>query len=95
MGVEDAAEVRAVESASDGVDVWSDAVESHAPDHLLVMVHGILGRYATNAVSHLSCFRKEGFYDYLLNGLGKDVMLTKRQSPGFPSPSVLRNGEPF
>jgi hypothetical protein len=73
MGGEDAAEVRAVESASDGVDVWSDAVESHAPDHLLVMVHGILGRYATNAVSHLPCFRKEGFYDYLLNGLRKDV----------------------
>ncbi|KAK3121009.1 hypothetical protein QOZ80_8BG0644630 [Eleusine coracana subsp. coracana] len=54
MGGEDAAAaVRAEESASGGVDVWSDAVESHAPDHLLVMVHGILGsqqdwQYAAN-----------------------------------------------
>ncbi|TVU02687.1 hypothetical protein EJB05_51801, partial [Eragrostis curvula] len=52
MGGEDAA-VRAEESASGGVDVWSDAVSSHAPDHLLVMVHGILGsqqdwQYAAN-----------------------------------------------
>jgi hypothetical protein len=47
MGGEDdaaAAAVRAEESVSGGVDVWSDAVSSHDPDHLLVMVHGILGR---------------------------------------------------
>lgn len=46
MGGEDgeAAAVRTEESVSGGVDVWSDAVSSHAPDHLLVMVHGILGR---------------------------------------------------
>jgi hypothetical protein len=36
--------LRREESVSGGVDVWSDAVSSHAPDHLLVMVHGILGR---------------------------------------------------
>ena len=36
--------LRAEESASGGVDVWSDAVSFHAPDHLLVMIHGILGR---------------------------------------------------
>lgn len=41
-----AAAVRAEESVSGGVDVWSDAVSSHAPDHLLVMVHGILGSTA-------------------------------------------------
>ncbi|KAG8086779.1 hypothetical protein GUJ93_ZPchr0010g7631 [Zizania palustris] len=39
--------------SSGDVDVWSDAVSSHAPDHLLVMVHGILGstadwQYAAN-----------------------------------------------
>jgi hypothetical protein len=38
--------LRREESVSGGVDVWSDAVSSHAPDHLLVMVHGILGRCA-------------------------------------------------
>ena len=38
--------LRTEESLSGGVDVWSDAVSSHAPDHLLVMVHGILGRSA-------------------------------------------------
>ncbi|TVU43377.1 hypothetical protein EJB05_09843, partial [Eragrostis curvula] len=53
MGGEDATAVRAEESASGGVDVWSDAVSSHTPDHLLVMVHGILGsqqdwQYAAN-----------------------------------------------
>jgi hypothetical protein len=70
MGGEEAAEVRAEESASDGVDVWSDAVESHVPEHLLVMVHGILGRYATNAVSHLPCFQKEGFLRFLVELIG-------------------------
>ncbi|KQJ95038.1 putative lipase ROG1 [Brachypodium distachyon] len=44
---------RAEESASGGVDVWSDAVSSHAPEHLVIMVHGILGsttdwQYAAN-----------------------------------------------
>lgn len=47
------AEVRAEESVSGGVDVWSDAVSSHAPDHLLVMVHGILGRCARALPRHL------------------------------------------
>ncbi|KAL6838208.1 hypothetical protein ACP4OV_031970 [Aristida adscensionis] len=52
-GPDDPAPVCAEESASGGVDVWSDALSSHAPDHLLVMVHGILGstedwRYAAN-----------------------------------------------
>nr|CAB3479956.1 unnamed protein product [Digitaria exilis] len=46
MGDDAAAAVRAEESVSGGVDVWSDAVSSHAPDHLLVMVHGILGSTA-------------------------------------------------
>lgn len=45
-GEGDRSAVRAEESVSGGVDVWSDAVSSHAPDHLLVMVHGILGRCA-------------------------------------------------
>lgn len=44
IGGDEAAVLRAEESASGGVDVWSDAVSSHDPDHLLVMVHGILGR---------------------------------------------------
>ena len=35
--------LRPEESASSGVDVWSDAVSFHAPEHLLVMIHGILG----------------------------------------------------
>uniref|UniRef100_K3YH26 DUF676 domain-containing protein n=3 Tax=Setaria italica TaxID=4555 RepID=K3YH26_SETIT len=52
-GEDDAPAVRAEESVSGGVDVWSDAVSSHDPDHLLVMVHGILGstadwQYAAN-----------------------------------------------
>uniref|UniRef100_A0A0E0LR55 DUF676 domain-containing protein n=1 Tax=Oryza punctata TaxID=4537 RepID=A0A0E0LR55_ORYPU len=52
-GGEEAAAVQAEESASGGVDVWSDAVSSHDPAHLLVMVHGILGsnadwQYAAN-----------------------------------------------
>lgn len=42
--VEEEGGLRAEESPSGGVDVWSDAVSSHAPEHLLVMVHGILGR---------------------------------------------------
>jgi hypothetical protein len=66
MGGKEATEVRAEESASHRVDVWSDAVVSHAADHLLVMVHGILGRYATNTVSHLPGFRKEGFLRFLV-----------------------------
>ncbi|CAD6246636.1 unnamed protein product [Miscanthus lutarioriparius] len=47
-GEDRSAAVRAEESVSGGVDVdvWSDAVSSHAPDHLLVMVHGILGSTA-------------------------------------------------
>ncbi|NP_001150938.1 serine esterase family protein [Zea mays] len=45
-GADRSAPVRAEESVSGGVDVWSDAVSSHAPDHLLVMVHGILGSTA-------------------------------------------------
>lgn len=45
IGGDEAAVLRAEESASGGVDVWSDAVSSHDPDHLLVMVHGILGRF--------------------------------------------------
>uniref|UniRef100_A0A0E0QE84 DUF676 domain-containing protein n=1 Tax=Oryza rufipogon TaxID=4529 RepID=A0A0E0QE84_ORYRU len=53
IGGDEAAVLRAEESASGGVDVWSDAVSSHDPDHLLVMVHGILGsnadwQYAAN-----------------------------------------------
>jgi len=43
MGGADDAAVRAEESISGGVVVWSDAVSSHDPDHL-VMVHAILGR---------------------------------------------------
>ncbi|XP_039811312.1 uncharacterized protein LOC120674234 isoform X2 [Panicum virgatum] len=43
MGGADDAAVRAEESISGGVVVWSDAVSSHDPDHLLVMVHAILG----------------------------------------------------
>uniref|UniRef100_A0A453RZB9 DUF676 domain-containing protein n=2 Tax=Aegilops tauschii subsp. strangulata TaxID=200361 RepID=A0A453RZB9_AEGTS len=51
--VEEEGGLRAEESPSGGVDVWSDAVSSHAPEHLLVMVHGILGstndwQYAAN-----------------------------------------------
>lgn len=45
LGDEDGATmaVRAEVSVSECVDVWSDSVSSHAPDHLLVVVHGILG----------------------------------------------------
>lgn len=52
-GGEEEGRPRTEESVSGGVDVWSDAVSSHAPEHLLVMVHGILGsttdwQYAAN-----------------------------------------------
>uniref|UniRef100_A0A0D9X4B3 DUF676 domain-containing protein n=1 Tax=Leersia perrieri TaxID=77586 RepID=A0A0D9X4B3_9ORYZ len=45
-GGDEESAVQAEESAAGGVDVWSDAVFSHDPDHLLVMVHGILGSNA-------------------------------------------------
>jgi hypothetical protein len=49
---------RTEESPSGGVDVWSDAVSSHPPEHLLVMVHGILGRCALTPPP----FPPAGFY---------------------------------
>ncbi|GJN12469.1 hypothetical protein PR202_ga30748 [Eleusine coracana subsp. coracana] len=81
MGGEDAAAaVCAEESASGGVDVWSDAVESHAPDHLLVMVHGILGSFAGAAAISLKLLFYRGNLDCseknasLLTLDGVDVM---------------------
>lgn len=47
MGNEGGGGVRSQDSVNGGTDVWSCAQDSSpsSADHLVVMVHGILGRY--------------------------------------------------
>jgi hypothetical protein len=77
--------MRAEESASSGVDVWSDAVESQAPDHLLVMVHGILGRY-TYPRRPLLWFSAERLGVGFDDGLGEDAMSADGKAAGVSFP---------
>lgn len=45
------------ESLTGGMDVWSSSVQSSSsPDHIVIMVHGILGRFSILFVSLLWCW---------------------------------------